>query len=113
MHDYTPKVVDIQDAMLIIMRKLKINEYRKPKSKTHSNEQTLEIISFRDIFRYVYVNQHMLGTDDFLNNKSAFKKYKNPYAFELIFNLIEQDKEQLNYQLVNAKNIWVKILFRR
>ena len=61
MHDYTPKVVDIQDAMLIIMRKLKINEYRKPKSKTHSNEQTLEIISFRDIFRYVYVNQHMLG----------------------------------------------------
>lgn len=104
MHDYTPKVVDIQDAMLIIMRKLKINEYRKPKSKTHSNEQTLEIISFRDIFRYVYVNQHMLGTDDFLNNKSAFKKYKNPYAFELIFNLIEQDKEQLNYQLVNAKN---------
>lgn len=90
--------------MLIIMRKLKINEYRKPKSKTHSNEQTLEIISFRDIFRYVYINQHMLGTDDFLNNKSSFKKYKNPYAFELIFNLIEQDKEQLNYQLVNAKN---------
>lgn len=108
-HDYTPKVVDIQDAILIIMRKLKINEYRKPKNKTHSNEQTLEIISFRDIFRYVYVNQHMLGTDDFLNNKSAFKKYKNPYAFELIFNLIEQDKDQLNHQLVNAKNNLEKI----
>lgn len=108
-HDYTPKVVDIQDAMLILMRKLKINEYRKPKNKTHSNEQTLEIISFRDIFRYVYVKQHMLGTDDFLNNKSAFKKYKNPYAFELIFNLIEQDKDQLNYQLVNVKNNLEKI----
>ncbi|ELC8442286.1 AAA family ATPase [Clostridium perfringens] len=108
-HEYTPKVVDIQEAMSIIMRKLKINEYRKPKNKAHSNEQILEIISFRDIFRYVYVNQHMLGTDDFLNNKSTFKKYKNPYAFELIFNLIEQDKEQLNYQLVNAKNKLDKI----
>lgn len=103
-HEYTPKIVDVQDAMLTIMRKLKINEYRKPKSKTHSTEQTLEIISFRDIFRYVYVNQHMLGTDDFLSNKSTFKKYKNPYAFELIFNLIEQDKDQLNYQLVNTRN---------
>lgn len=40
-YDYTPKVVDIKEAMLIIMRNLKINEYRKPKSKTHSNEQTL------------------------------------------------------------------------
>lgn len=103
-HDYTPKVVSIQEAMLILMRILKITEYKKPKSKSNSSEQTLEIISFRDIFRYVYVNQHMLGTDDFLNNKSAFKKYKNPYAFELIFNLIEQDKDQLNYQLVDVKN---------
>lgn len=101
---YTPKVVDIKDAMRIVMRKLKINEYKVLRNKVHSKEQTLETISFRDIFRYVYINQHSLGTDNFLENKSTFKKYKNPYAFELIFNLIEPDKDQINIQLVNAKN---------
>ncbi|MDO4536192.1 MAG: hypothetical protein Q4B63_10350 [Clostridium perfringens] len=104
MCDYTPKVVDIQDAMSIIMRKLKINEYRIPKNKAHSTKKALEKISFRDIFRYVYINQHMLGTEDFLSTKSAFKKYKNPYAFELIFNLIEQDNDELNCQLVDTNN---------
>jgi hypothetical protein len=101
---YTPKTVDIKEAMQIIMGKLNINEYKRTKYKAHSTEQELETISFRDIFRYVYVKQHSLGTDNFLDNSETFKKNKNPYAFEMIFNLIQPDKDQLNEQLVNAKN---------
>lgn len=101
---YIPKTTNIKEAIQIIMRKLNINEYQRTKFKAHSNEQELETISFRDIFRFVYIKQHSLGTDDFLDNKSTFKKNKNPYAFEMIFNLIQSDKDQLNEQLVNARN---------
>lgn len=101
---YIPKVSPIKEVMQFIMMKLKVNEYQRTKYKPHSNEQELETISFRDIFRYVYVKQHALGTDNFLDHNSPFKRNKNPYAFEMIFNLIEADKDQLNAQLVNAKN---------
>ena len=104
MHLYTPKVAQIQEAMAIIMRNFNIIEYKNIKNKIHSEEQTIEVISFRDIFRYVYVNQHMLGTQNFLENKATFKKYKNPYAFELIFNLIKEDKDGLNFKLVEVTN---------
>ncbi|MGE7112786.1 hypothetical protein [Lysinibacillus sp. NPDC047702] len=103
-NDYIPKISDIKEAMEIIMRKLKISEYKRTKYKVHSNEQELETISFRDIFRYVYLKQHLLGTDNFLDNNTTFKRNKNPYAFEMIFGLVEPDKDQLNLQLVNAKN---------
>ncbi|CAL1521942.1 hypothetical protein DT035_00540 [Bacillus subtilis] len=101
---YIPKSVEIKEAIQIIMGKLNINEYKRTKYKAHSTEQELETISFRDIFRYVYIKQHSLGTDNFLDNNVTFKKNKNPYAFEMIFNLVESDKDQLNEQLVNAKN---------
>jgi DNA repair exonuclease SbcCD ATPase subunit len=106
---YIPKTVDIKEAMHFIMRKLNINEYKRIKYKAHSTQQELETISFRDIFRYVYVKQHALGTDDFLENKAVFKRNKNPYAFEMIFNLTEPDKNQLKEELVNAKNSIDKI----
>ncbi|KAA6447228.1 coiled-coil domain-containing protein [Bacillus swezeyi] len=101
---YIPKIVEIKEAMQILMGKLNIDEYKRTKYKAHSTEQELETISLRDIFRYVYISQHSLGTDNFLGNNATFKKNKNPYAFEMIFNLVESDKDLLNEQLVNAKN---------
>lgn len=101
---YIPKTAPIKEIMQYIMRRLNINEYKRTKYKAHSTEQELETISFRDIFRFVYVKQHALGTDNFLDNQVTFKKNKNPYAFEMIFNLVESDKDQLNSQLVSAKN---------
>ncbi|MFC5714427.1 hypothetical protein ACFPU1_16910 [Thalassorhabdus alkalitolerans] len=101
---YIPKISDIKEVMQYIMRKLNINEYIRTKYKPHSKEQQLDTISFRDIFRYVYIKQHALGTNDFLDNKVTFKKNKNPYAFEMIFDLVEADKDQLSEQLIAAKN---------
>lgn len=104
LNDYTPKVVDRDELMNLLMRKLNINEYKLIKHQKHSNKQELEQISFRDVFRYVYIHQHELGTHDFLSNKSTFKRYKNPHTFKLIFGLIDQDKDALKQQLVDAKN---------
>jgi hypothetical protein len=102
--DYIPKMIDIKETMQFIMRKLNISEYKRTKFKPHSTQQELETISFRDIFRFVYIKQHALGTDDFLENKAIFKRNKNPFAFEMIFNLTEPDKNQLQEELVNTRN---------
>lgn len=102
--EYTPKTVEQDELMNLLMRKLNINEYKLIKHQKHSNKQELETISFRDIFRYVYIHQHELGTHDFLSNKTTFKRYKNPHAFKLLFSLIDADKGDLKEKLVKAKN---------
>lgn len=104
MSEYLPKVVNRDELLSLIMMKLNISEYKLIKHQKHSNKQELEKVSFRDIFRYIYVHQHELGTHDFLANKSTFKRYKNPHAFKMMFNLIDRDKDALKEQLVDAKN---------
>lgn len=102
--EYTPKTIDIQEAMKILMHKLNINEYKLIRHKKHSNKKEIEIVSFRDIFRYVYIHQHELGTGDFLGKKNIFKANKNPHAFKMMFNLVDVDKDTLNEQLVKIQN---------
>ncbi|WP_253805486.1 hypothetical protein [Fictibacillus arsenicus] len=101
---YTPKTVKISEAMHFLMTKLNISEYKIIKYKKHSTNKELQTVSFRDIFRYVYTNQHALGTKDFLEKKTTFKSNKNPHAFRMIFNLVEADKDALKEELVNAQN---------
>jgi DNA repair exonuclease SbcCD ATPase subunit len=102
--EYTPKTLDIQDAMKILMHKLNINEYKLIRHQKHSNKKEIDTVSFRDIFRYVYVHQHQLGTGDFLEKKSTFKANKNPHAFKMMFNLVDVDKDALNEQLIKVQN---------
>ncbi|ARK29053.1 AAA family ATPase [Halalkalibacter krulwichiae] len=102
--EYTPKILDIKDAMKILMNKLNINEYKLIRHQKHSNQKEIDTVSFRDIFRFVYIHQHELGTGDFLEKKSTFKAVKNPHAFKMMFNLVDVDKETLNEQLVKVQN---------
>ncbi|MEQ6853607.1 hypothetical protein AAHH17_03955 [Lysinibacillus capsici] len=101
---YTPKTLSIDETMKFLMNELNINEYKIIKHKNHSTQKTLETVSFRDIFRYVYTNQHALGTHDFLGNKTPFKKNKNPHAFKIMFNLVEQDATALKQEIVETQN---------
>lgn len=102
--EYTPKTLSIPDAMKVLMHKLNINEYKLIRNKKHSNKKEIDTVSFRDVFRYVYIHQHQLGTGDFLDKKSPFKSNKNPHAFKMMFNLIDADKDTLKEQLVNIQN---------
>ncbi|MGM0878644.1 MAG: hypothetical protein ACQEWV_29160 [Bacillota bacterium] len=102
--EYTPKTLAIKDAMQVLMQKLNINEYKIIRYQKHSNEKELDTVSFRDIFRYVYIHQHALGTGDFLERKNTFKSNKNPHAFKMMFNLVDVDKDTLNEQLVQVQN---------
>lgn len=102
--EYTPKTLEIKDAMKILMQKLNINEYKLIRYQKHSNNKEIDTVSFRDIFRYVYIHQHHLGTGDFLEKKNVFKSNKNPYAFKMMFNLVDADKDTLSEQLVKIQN---------
>lgn len=102
--EYTPKILDLKDAMQILMQKLNISEYKVIRHQRHSTKKELETISFRDIFRYVYIHQHELGTGDFLEKKNIFKSNKNPDAFKLMFSLVEIDKDILSVELVETQN---------
>lgn len=102
--EYTPKTLGIKEIMQFLMRKLNINEYKIIKHQKHSNKKELEKISFRDIFRFVYINQHVLGTNNFLEHSDPFKRYKNPHTFKLMFNLVDADKDSLKEQLVKTEN---------
>lgn len=102
--EYTPKTLGIQDAMKMLMHKLNINEYKLIRHQKHSNKKEVDTVSFRDIFRYVYIHQHELGTGDFLGKKNLFKAYKNLHAFKMMFNLVDVDKDTLNEQLVKVQN---------
>lgn len=102
--EYTPKILDIKDAMRILMQKMNVNEYQIIRYQKHSNKKEIDTVSFRDLFRYVYVHQHALGTGDFLDKKSTFKSNKNPHAFKMMFNLVDVDKGTLNEQLVKVQN---------
>jgi hypothetical protein len=102
--EYTPKISDIKEAMQIIMQKLNVNEYKMIRYQKHSNKKEIDTVSFRDLFRFVYIHQHSLGTGDFLEKKNTFKSNKNPYAFKMMFNLVDVDKDTLTEQLVKIQN---------
>ncbi|TKI58152.1 hypothetical protein E8L90_23720 [Brevibacillus antibioticus] len=102
--EYTSKTLDIKEAMKFMMQKLNINEYQIIRHQKHSTKKELDTVSFRDIFRYVYIHQHALGTGDFLEKKTTFKSIKNPHAFKMMFNLVDIDKDALNEQLVEVQN---------
>ncbi|MUG46965.1 hypothetical protein QNH46_01465 [Paenibacillus woosongensis] len=102
--EYTPKILDIKEAMQFLMQKLGVNEYKLIRHKQHSTEKEIDTVSFRDIFRYVYIHQHDLGTGNFLEKSNVFKANKNLHAFKMMFNLIDVDKDTLSEKLVEVQN---------
>lgn len=102
--DFIPEKMDKKDLQSYLMKKLGAIEFKKTKNKVRSNELTTETISFRDIFRYCYVNQHDLGTHNFLSNHEPMKKYKNPISFEMIFDLIDFSQNDVQTEIVEVQN---------
>ncbi|MGV1063005.1 hypothetical protein ACQR2W_05335 [Clostridium perfringens] len=102
--EYTPKVVEKNEYNIILAELLNIPEYKLLKNKAHSEDKTLETIGIRDIFRYVYIDQHDLGTHNFLKYKESNKARKNKYVFELIMNLVDEDKSGIKEELVKVDN---------
>jgi copper chaperone CopZ len=101
---YTPKVINIKDLSKFMLDKLEIIEYKLTKHKRHDTKKEIETVSFRDMMRYIYINQHILGTNNFLENSNKTKSYKNSPAFKVLHNLIEADIDNITLKKVETEN---------
>ena len=101
---YTPKVLERDEFLDFISFQLDIPKFKISKYKAHSTEKTLETISFRDIMKFVYVNQHDFGTDNFLGYKSYTTRYKTKTTFEVLTKLMEPDKNNLQNEKKDLEN---------
>lgn len=103
-NEYIPEKLDKKELQALLIKKMGAMEFKKTKNKTRSNELTTETISFRDIYRYCYINQHDLGTHNFLSQKEPMKRYKNPISFEMIFDLINFSQNELQTEIAKVQN---------
>lgn len=108
---FIPKVIDYQDLSRFILDSLEIPEFKRIKNKAHETTKTTESISFRDMLRFVYINQHELGTKNFLNYENPFVRPKNKPTFQLLHKLINPDLDALIQQIVDNENK-IKLLER-
>jgi len=102
--NYTPRVLNIDEYCDFLFEKLEIPQFKLLKYKQHSQERTLERISFRDLMRYVYVDQHELGTKIFMKMHDPLMKRKNKTLFEILFEFIEFDDNKLVEEIKEISN---------
>lgn len=102
--DFIPDKKDRKEYLSFLVNKIGAIDYEKTKSKPNTKELTTQTVSFRDMFRYSFVNQHDLGTHHFLANTQHMKKINNPIAFELIFDLIDYNHKDIQIQIKNKTN---------
>lgn len=102
--EYIPEKFKKKKLLNFLMSELGIIEFTKTKNKVKSNKLTTETISFRDIYRYCFVEQHDLGTHNFLSYKEVMKRYKNPISFEMIFGLIDYSQNDFQTEIAELQN---------
>lgn len=70
-------------------------------TKPNSN---MKRISFRNIYKYVYVNQDDIGSKSFLNLGDWSKYTSNKEVFKYIFNVLDESISELNEEILE-KNV--------
>ncbi|WP_252235054.1 hypothetical protein [Clostridium sp. ZS1] len=102
--NFSPRIFELDKYYSFLLEKMNIPEYSNIKYKMHSKEKTIEKVSFRDIMRYIFVDQHSLGTYYFMKyNDGTFKK-KNNLIFKILFNLIRYDNDDILNRIKDTQN---------
>lgn len=107
--NYAPKTLELDEFYRFVFELLEIPEFKLLKHLQHSKEYTVESLSFRDLFRYVYISQHELGTPNFMGLNLPAKKNKNKVMFEVLFGFIEYDVDNLVNKIKELENQRVDI----
>lgn len=102
--NYSPRVMDINKYNRFLLEKLDIPIYKVMKHKQHSKERIIEHISFRDLNRYMYIDQHSLGTHTFMKYSDGIIKKKNNLIFDVLFDFIEFDDENILNEIKDLMN---------
>lgn len=103
-NDYSPWKKDSDDANDFFAKELQISLHSILKRKAGSKDLIKEKISFRDIMRYIFINQGELGTINFLKNNNTFVSGKNKEVFKIINDLLIPDLEQISEEIQITQN---------
>lgn len=102
--NFSPRALSLNEYYEFLFEKLEIPEHKLLKHKRHSQEKEIERLSYRDLMRFVYVNQHDLGTKFFMKQHDNFLRYKNSEMFEVMFQFVEYDESNLTEELAQTTN---------
>jgi DNA repair ATPase RecN len=79
----------------------------KIKESPSKDDSKLVRLSFRDLFKYCYVNQDSLGSEKFLKSDNYALRAKSKEVFKYIFNALDSNISSLDGQLsekINQRN---------
>lgn len=102
--DFTPKALLKKEFNIFIMEILDIPLSKLIKSKSKSEDKELETLGIRDVFRFLYIDQHDLGTNNFLKGNDINKKRKNKPMINVMMNLIKEDKDGVKEEIAKIAN---------
>lgn len=108
-NNYSPRVLEVSEYKNFLLEKMDLPIYKTIKYKPHSKERTIEKISFRDFYRYMYVDQHSLGTHSFMKYNESVTKRKNNIVFDIMFDFIAFDNEFILHEKIKLENEIEKI----
>lgn len=101
---YIPKYNDTEDGKFFSDFLLDALNFPriKIKSSPSKDDSKLQRLSFRDLFKFCYINQDDVGSKNFLNNQNPIVYTKMKEVFKYIFNLNDEEISQLQ-QLISHK----------
>lgn len=102
---YIPKYNDTEDGKFFSDFLLDALNFPriKIKSSPSKDDSELQRLSFRDLFKFCYIDQDDVGSKNFLNNQTPIVYTKMKEVFKYIFNLNDEEISQLQ-QLIFHKS---------
>ncbi|AXH13042.1 ATP-binding protein (AAA domain) [Halarcobacter bivalviorum] len=102
---YKPKLDNTIDGKFFSDFLLDTLNYPKIKIKNAPTQDnsTLSRLSFRDLFKFCYINQDDVGSKNFLSNQYHPLYHKVKEVFKYIFNLSDEEISEIN-QLISEKS---------
>ena len=102
--EYSPWKKKLDELLDFLVDELSINFHSILRKKSGSKDLAPEKISFRDLMRYIYIEQNELGTNQFLENNNPFISGKNKEVFKIINDLIIPDIEEIEKEIQIKQN---------
>jgi len=100
--NYNKKADELEYFSDFLLENLGVANVKIKKAPT-KEDSAISRLSFRDIFKYCYLNQDSVGSKYILESNDWTVRNKNQEAFKYLFNLLDSSISQLQAELSEAK----------
>jgi predicted nucleic acid-binding Zn-ribbon protein len=99
---YSKKGGELEFFSDFLLANLGIADVKVKKAPSKEDSEMVRL-SFRDVFKYCYLNQDAVGSKHILDSNDWALKTKNQEVFKYIFNLLDSNISQLQAELSEAR----------